>query len=309
MVQVVIERICLIKGWEGIVEVQLRRAELYKGLADVVLAGETAAAATGKRVILPSSFTGGARYTIGNYQDAMTICAWAGYPDLFITFTSKPKWHEITRYLDEKNAEDHPKIIARIFEMKLYMMMKDLKEGKLFGAVKAVLYTIEFQKRGLPHAHIVLFLVKDSKISTPHDIDKVISAKIPDSKINPSLYDAMSSFMIHGPCGIVKPNSPCMSKGECTKYYPKSFTSSTIIHEDGYPRYKRPDNGRVVMKNEVPLDNRYVIPYNPYLLLKYQAHVNVEKCKHGDSIKYLFKYVSKGHGRATVAFYAESPSE
>ncbi|WJX85126.1 DNA helicase [Trifolium repens] len=29
------------------------------------------------------------------------------------------------------------------------------KEGEIFGKVKAVIYTIEFQKRGLPHAHIL----------------------------------------------------------------------------------------------------------------------------------------------------------
>ena len=41
----------------------------------------------GKKVILPSSFTGSPRYMMQNYLDAMTICKVYGYPDLFITFT------------------------------------------------------------------------------------------------------------------------------------------------------------------------------------------------------------------------------
>ena len=75
------------------------RADLYQGLADAVFQGEHTASATGKRIILPASFTGGARYMIQNYQDAMAICAWAGYPDIFITFTCNPMWPEIIRHL------------------------------------------------------------------------------------------------------------------------------------------------------------------------------------------------------------------
>uniref|UniRef100_A0A453CCJ0 ATP-dependent DNA helicase n=1 Tax=Aegilops tauschii subsp. strangulata TaxID=200361 RepID=A0A453CCJ0_AEGTS len=37
-------------------------------------------------------------------QDAMAICRWAGYPDLFITFTCNPKWPEIQIMLDFLDA-------------------------------------------------------------------------------------------------------------------------------------------------------------------------------------------------------------
>lgn len=53
-----------------------------------------------------------------------------------------------------------------------------------------------------------------------------------------------------------------------------------------------------VRKSE--LDNRYVVPYNRDLLVKYQCHMNIEICSHARSLKYLFKYCLKGHDRATV---------
>ncbi|KAL3651518.1 hypothetical protein CASFOL_004520 [Castilleja foliolosa] len=118
------------------------RCELYNQLTDAYVRGENNSALQGKRVILPATFTGGPRYMIQNYQDAMTICAWAGYPDLFITFTCNPKWPEITRYIEKQglHAEDRPDIVCRVFKMKLDGLIKDMRENKVFGRVKAGTY-------------------------------------------------------------------------------------------------------------------------------------------------------------------------
>jgi len=115
------------------------RADMYKGLAEAVLRGETSPATSGKRIVLPSKFVGGARYMIQNYQDAMAICGWVGYPDLFITFTCNHKWPELVDYLKKHNLkpEDRPDLVSRIFKIKLDHLIKEIKKGRIFGKVKA----------------------------------------------------------------------------------------------------------------------------------------------------------------------------
>jgi hypothetical protein len=162
------------------------------------------------------------------------------------------------------------------------------------------MYTVEFQKRGLPHAHILIWLSSVNKLKIGTHIDKIISAELPDSTLYPKLSKAVTSYMIHGPCGSINVNSPCMKNGRCSKYYPKSLQASTTIDEDGYPKYKRRDTGVLTEKCGGKLDNGYVVPYNPHLIMRYGGHVNVEYCNKSNSIKYLFKYVNKGPDRATI---------
>ena len=88
-----------------------------------------------------------------------------------------------------------------------------MKKG-CFGPLKARLHTVEGQFRGLKHAHILVLLAVKL---TVEDIDSIIQAQIPDEKQNPKLFEAVSTFMLHGPCGPGYPGSPCMEKGRCIK--------------------------------------------------------------------------------------------
>ncbi|XP_020081827.1 uncharacterized protein LOC109705509 [Ananas comosus] len=88
-----------------------------------------------------------------------------------------------------------------------------------------------------------------------------------------------------------------MSKGQCSKHFPKEFIDETNIDENGFAIYRRRNNGRFVKKNNVNLDNRYIVPHNLPLIVKYQAHINVEWCNKSRLIKYLFKYINKGSDR------------
>lgn len=63
------------------------------------------------------------------------------------------------------------------------------------------------------------------------------------------------------------------------------------MDQDGYSLYKRKDNGNVIEKNDVFLDNCYVIPYNLKLLLRYQAHINIEWCNQTPLNTYLSEVI------------------
>lgn len=83
------------------------------------------------------------------------------------------------------------------------------------------MYVIEFQKRGLPHVHMLIWLDSSSKNNLIANVDKFVSAEIPDPEVDPVGYETVSAFMVHGPCGTENPKSPCMKEYKCTRHFPK----------------------------------------------------------------------------------------
>lgn len=62
-------------------------------------------------------------------------------------------------------------LTARVFRRKLIRLMDSINQHKIFGETQCWLYSIEWQKRGLPHAHILIWL--NEKIMAPQ-IDDII---------------------------------------------------------------------------------------------------------------------------------------
>jgi hypothetical protein len=91
------------------------------------------------------------------------------------------------------------------------------------------LHTIEFKKCGLPDAHIILWVSIDTSQPTVEQIDSFISAEILDPSIDSLAYALVVKHMVHGPCGVLNPNSPCMKNGRCSKDYPKPFHGETSV--------------------------------------------------------------------------------
>ncbi|OWY92809.1 Helitron helicase [Phytophthora megakarya] len=286
---------------------------MFSGLHDLMLADHALMRATpdlqntGTHIILSPSFKGGVRYMRQQYYDSMDIVRQFGKPDLFITVTTNPNWPEIKgNLLPGQTASDRPDIVSRVLKTKLKAILDDITKKKGFGDTEAFVYVIEFQKRGLPHAHILVILKGESKPKTSADYDKI---------------KPIRNFL----------RLPCTGEdGKCSKRFPKAFVDETGVDGDGYPVYRRrhpgpvksassqgsrlPTTVRFVSKRvqtpmargrrsrreAVVVDNRWVVPYNPYLCQKYNCHVNMEICSTVQSVKYLYKYVYKGQDRATV---------
>ena len=243
------------------------------------------------------------------YQDALAIMrAFQSKPDIFLTITANADWPEITREVQKcpgLENKDRDGIIARVFQGKLKELLDDILNKHVLGVIVAHVYVIEFQKRGLPHAHMLLILHPECKLDNPALYDQLITAEIPDPQRYPLAHELFAKFQMHGPCQYY---GNCLNhNGYCTKYFPKQFEEKTINSNDGYARYRRraPGKGGFECKTQHSgddwVDNRYAIPTNLGLLLKYRCHINIEYCATIQSIKYVYKYIYKGSDKAYIA--------
>ena len=92
----------------------------------------------------------------------------------------------------------------------------------------ALIDVVEWQKRGLPYAHMLLILQDADKLRTVEDSDSVVQAYLPDQQEHPRLFEAVQKYMVHGPCGLHNPKCPCMDNGRCSKHFPKDFSNETM---------------------------------------------------------------------------------
>ncbi|XP_073042800.1 uncharacterized protein [Primulina eburnea] len=274
------------------------RNEVYRGLLDSITQGCQTGLDVGKRIILPTSFVGGPRDMRKRYMDAITLVQRYGKPDIFLTITSNPNWPEIKALcLPFEEIQNRPDLTSRIFRAKLQVLKKELFNKEIFGHVLDYAYVIEFQKRGLPHAHFLLILDKASKLFHPEAFDRIVCAELPDPHAQPYLFSLVVRHMMHGPCGSLNPTCPCMKNSSCKFNYPKEFSENTKYGTNSYPIYRRRNNNNAITIRGAQLDNSWVVPFNPYLLAKFNCHINVEICSTIQAIKYIYKYIYKGHDK------------
>ena len=229
------------------------RVDLYKGLEDAATRADSDWDQLGKKFILPSSFTGSTRNMQQHLQDALAINRYYGGGDLFITMTANSYWDEIKAALFQGQApSDRPDLIIRVFFAKLKALMKEIRDGAL-DAWAAHIYTIEFQKRGLPHAHIIVFLKPEAKLCTSEQIDSLMSSEFP--KDNPDLLPLIQKYMVHRPCGRRNPNASCMVDGTCSKSFPKPFRDETSVSKDSYACTRRRNTGQTHLVDRSQVNN------------------------------------------------------
>ena len=198
------------------------RADTYKNVKDALsdrvpigdrISKDDHQLKIGKRIVLSKSFVGSPRWYHSKFQDGMAICRKYHKPDFFITFTCNPNWTEITDELRQfETVQNRPDLVSRVFKLKKDELLKDITGGQILGKVPAFMWVIEFQKRGLPHAHILVILSEDDRVTSGTDVDNIISAQLPpDPELFPPgspereqaqrLESIVLKNMVHGPCG------------------------------------------------------------------------------------------------------------
>ena len=246
-----------------------------------------------ENIYLPASFLGSGRWSSNQIADSLTIAAAYGPPTFFVTFTCNGDWTEIrSRLRSGQTYTDIPVVVCRVFKQKLSRLMSLFRT--MFPNAGRLLYSIqrvEFQKRGLPHAHILLKYSKDCV--SADDIDRVISARIPEAADDAEI---VRRFMIHPShnSNIINntPPSPQNPLKYCEKRkngarvcrfgYPKLAQEQTSIDSSDWVLYRRGE------------DDAFVVPHCLPLIRKFECHMNMEVAGCGQLFQYLFKYVHKG---------------
>ncbi|XP_074323707.1 uncharacterized protein LOC141660617 [Apium graveolens] len=175
---------------------------------------------------------------------------------------------------------DAPDIVSHMFKLKLDHLLDLIKKNNYFGKCIGVMHVIEFQKCGLAHVHMLIWLSLESRPNSIEKFDQLVSAEIPDKNSDPIAYEVVKNYMMHGPCDKDLYTSPCIVKGKCMRHFPKRFNGNTYFDDCGFPVYRRRNTGR--------------------------CHINLEICNSSRSLKYLFKYCLKGHDTATMLLKKKS---
>ena len=195
---------------------------------------------SGQVMILPASYTCSDQWYHCKYKNAMAIVRVKGAPSLFITMTMDVNCKEVTNLLEPSQTPyDRPDIICQVYEMKKKELIRLITKENIFGECDGHVAVIEFQKRGAPHCHILIWL--KNFVMTLQNIDNMISAKLPP--LNHPLHERVVELMVHGPCGPGYNTSlGCCKDSKSRTYqqnFPKAFNSRTALGEGSFAEYQR----------------------------------------------------------------------
>ncbi|KAE8230528.1 hypothetical protein CF326_g4466 [Tilletia indica] len=234
---------------------------------------------------LPSSFVGSRSYRAEHVSDALALAKQFGKPHGMLTLTTNPEWDELKEMLGPgQTATSVPIITVRVFRARLAKVMAVFKKG--FGGLRYSIKVIEFQRRGLPHAHIVFALDKEIPIQ---QLDKVVSGEVPP-ETQPRLRALVLRLMRHPDDHVVRrdgtlnTNSRCNKDGRCVWGFPQPITEETTVD---------PVTERVIYRRRTAQD-QMIAQYPPMILLAWEGHAHIDFSVSLESFVYIFKYIHKG---------------
>ena len=213
-----------------------------------------------------------------------------------------------------------PVTVSIHFQKKWHSIFNDLinnKENGIFGTVDDFFWRIEYQARGAPHVHCVLW-IKDAPIlgqNTPEEvqnfINKVCTCAKPDASKSPTLSQLVSHFQMH------KCNTYCQKSykrngkfcKKCRFGFPRPPKTETEIHDFidclAVAKNKQPRKRLYQLRRST--DEAQINDYNPALLLANQGNVDIQYIGHlGSRLPYyITSYITKYERSEVDKFWSD----
>lgn len=251
---------------------------------------------------LSQSLHGSRRHLKSLASNALNIVSEYGKPSLFITLTCNPYWPEIQEMLlPNQSAFDRPDIVCQVFKERLAALIRNIRSGKYFDDTdnlghrtrrRKIIYelrVIEYQHRGLPHAHIVIKL-DNTPSDNPEEcgawIDRFISCQMPvindhSSPNDIEYHSYVSGHMVHR---CVHAVNGCLDQ---TNHCTKGFTDTVIAQNTTFD-----DRGCYAVYKRLSDSDLRVCPHNKGILMDWQGHAYVDWCGSTYTVLYLYKVFS-----------------
>ncbi|XP_071963919.1 uncharacterized protein [Antedon mediterranea] len=191
-------------------------------------------------------------YWQATQKDVLAMVRQIGKPTFFLSFSSADlRWKEIMTTLlsqtgDQRNIDDlewadkcnllksNPVTVARMFDKRFHTFLKKviLSETQPIGKVTDYFYRIEFQMRGSPHVHMLVWVENAPVFNEDEDkkviefIDKYISCSVPRQFVDSEMNEIVTSVQIHSK----RHSKSCKKKGtNCRFNFPRQPSEKTFV--------------------------------------------------------------------------------
>ena len=188
---------------------------------------------------------------------------------------------EINRlsYFERTNIlNNNPVLLARHFQYRVEMFFKDIVVDGPLGKTKYYAIRVEFQARGSPHIHSLLWILNAPVLNQNNKedyiafVDNIIKCDLPSKDTNPELYDLVLTYQTHSHSKSCRK----YKNKKCRYSFGKYFTDHTIVAEplpDEMPKEEKD----IILKERKQILDKVKVHINTNLDPKYNNIHHPEK--------------------------------
>jgi hypothetical protein len=256
-------------------------------------------------------------------EDLTRMLLQFGPPTFFVTLSMNDNAHDITRMMNSMCGEgrgshvrEYPVLAARVFHRRFAAFMRYLKRSRVLGRLRDHFWRVEFQLRGSPHIHMLLWVEDDD---LPKALRNRGAAFNPQREFSADDWAEVAQFHDqHISCRIPRPGeticgAPYSAELEhlVRSLQQHEHTASCGGHVDAtkcrfhFPRVAS-DTTRRRGPDDTQVPERYILVpkrgdgdvftnnHNPYILQLWGANMDIQLIVEArQAIEYVAKYVSK----------------